>query len=260
MGDIKIKIPEWNQGFSKSYMDFESRFKGDTETLLNIHASQKKIYEKEIKKFNKYKGETINVILEIERKMDCIILGHFMWGNTENLMEEFYYNFFSIGKLEFMAKKSIVHNIYKKRAEFFKPENTKKMNDKLNKPFTLLTRIIEYRNTLAHSYYYYHIDSDEKSGKLKRAIKGQRKGKEDVIFDINFQNQVKNQISFIFFTLDYIYNILMGGQIVVHTFSAFHTIMGLDLEGYPEANFIKGDIKNFLNEISHEDYGVNIYY
>ncbi|MBK9671497.1 MAG: hypothetical protein IPO70_04430 [Bacteroidetes bacterium] len=129
----------------------------------------------------------------------------------------------------------------------------------MSKPFVLLSRVIEFRNVLAHSYFDYELQHTEP---ISGVIKNQSKNNDEIIFDKQFQEDVSTQFAFIDLMLTYIYEVLLEKGIKYHIYSAFHTIMGLDTGEYGKTVFPEGfgKIEDYFAKITAPNFGVNRYF
>ncbi len=99
----------------------------------------------------------MNNLIEIESRIDCIIL-YYYFGENETLKTHFYNTIFrSTRNVDFSVKAEVLKTIFDSEFEKVETRTVTKSGDVFNKPFTLFNKLINYRNTLAHGYYKYRF-------------------------------------------------------------------------------------------------------
>ncbi|MBK9671496.1 MAG: hypothetical protein IPO70_04425 [Bacteroidetes bacterium] len=101
-----MQLPKWHQGdFFSAIHAFQLQYEGDQTKLPGIRGEQSVKHKDAMDAFNKYKGEALNQLIDIERKLDCIIIDYFVPTEIEHLKDDFYQNMIIEGRVEFMQKR-----------------------------------------------------------------------------------------------------------------------------------------------------------
>jgi hypothetical protein len=249
----EINLPKWPYKYpakSKNIIDSSG---------IGFYDIQK-IRNKSMSLFNKFKGECLNSIIDIENSMDIIILE--LLTSDINLRKDLYYLFFQKGAGAKLGFKEQTFS-YLVRTKFYIYPDIK---DTLNKIHVLIANMIAYRNVLAHSYLTEEIVKE--NGKIKHLIIPYRyKNNTEFMYSSKIKGQVLKQIKLIQIYFDFIYQALIEPKKIDVRF--FYHI-GYNYEKYKdsqyEMTFKRNSLppieefhqnKKKLDKMFEPNYGVN---
>lgn len=261
-----IKIPEWplELSFIKhlhlfNSSDFEENGnKSFTSKLLKLEKEE----QKGLKEFSLFKGECLNRILNIENCIDILTL-QFIAGDNNKLKKDILFCFYKhSAPTTFSFKSENFIYFTENRFEFFDEVSTQIKT--LNK---LITKIISFRNAIAHSYTKEVITKENK--KLKYSVFSFRVSDNySIEYTPEFKEEVLHQISYLEYYMEFIKKTILFDEDDTQQYIKQEKKIALDefyeITGKPNDGGVNDDTENaielFEYYCTNNNIGVNRYF